>query len=43
MRDELAKQSIGILECDDTLFIEARFRVLELNVMLDEPLDPESN
>ena len=43
MRDQLAEESVGVLEGDDALFIEAGLRVLELDAMLDEPLDPETH
>jgi hypothetical protein len=41
MGNQLTHESVRILEGDNPLFVEACFRVLELDVMPDKSLDPE--
>src|SRR5687767_10123789 len=43
MCDQLAHQSIVILECDDALVLVARNRLRELDLLADQPLDPETD
>ena len=43
MRDELTQHSVGITERDEAFVIESCPGMLELDVMLDEALDPETD
>ena len=43
MSDQLAQHPVRIAECYEALIVEASFRMLELHVVPDEPLDPESD
>jgi hypothetical protein len=43
MGDELTHESFVILECDYALVFVARGRLLELHLLLDQALDPESH
>jgi hypothetical protein len=41
--NQLAHETIRILESDYAFFVEPRFWMLELDMVPNEPLDPESN
>jgi hypothetical protein len=43
MRDELTHESFVILEGDDALVFVSRNGLIELDALLDQPLDPEAN
>lgn len=42
-RESNVRQQCFDLEGDHALVVESRLRMLELNVMLDESVDPEAN
>ena len=43
MGDELAHESVVVLECDHTLVFVACDRLVELDLLLDQSLDPEAD